>query len=181
MKDDSISKNYSNAFVNSLKDSGINLIDFIEKLKKFNKSFFYAKNIDNFLSCPDIDNNEKKQLIKDVALRYNIIGIEWNFIELLFNNNRIFILPEITEQLEKKLYKINNQLKVRIKTSSKPDESLFLRIKKIFKSKTGKEIIVEHVEDLSIIAGIIVEAGNHLYDGSIKTKIENIKKAICEK
>ena len=45
---------------------------------------------------------------------------------------------------------------------------------------TGKEVEVTIEQDASLLAGIVVRVGDTLYDGSIKTQLNNIRNLLGE-
>ena len=122
----------------------------------------------------------KKLLIEFI---YDLISPEEslnlkNFIKVLTENSRLFVLNEILEQY-KKLMNASNGIKKAIivsafKLDKKGLDSLLNKLENKFKTKIEAVVKV----DSSIIGGIRIEIDDQVLDGSIKSKIDRLKSSL---
>ena len=54
------------------------------------------------------------------------------------------------------------------------------RLKGALEQKTGKQIILEQKTDSNLIAGMVTKIGSIIYDGSIRTRLEQMRQALLE-
>lgn len=65
-----------------------------------------------------------------------------------------------------------------VKVPSNTEQEFFDYISDKFKDKYGKETIINMETDDSIIGGFIAEIDGTVYDTSVRSKLDEIKKAI---
>ncbi len=103
-----------------------------------------------------------------------------NFIKIIYKNSRSFYLYSIFKEC---LYRFDDYLKIErgtIYSSSKLDENSINKISKIIESKINKKIELESIIDPSLIGGFKIILKNDIYDTSINSQLESIKKIIME-
>lgn len=68
-----------------------------------------------------------------------------------------------------------------VSTAKKIDEKSLAMVKKHIKDDTGaKEIVISEKIDKSIIGGVILEYDNKVFDNSLRTKINNLKRVMIK-
>jgi F-type H+-transporting ATPase subunit delta len=64
-------------------------------------------------------------------------------------------------------------------TSAKPLSPLVEnRIKSALEARTGKTVLVEKREDPSLIAGVVAQIGDLVFDGSVRTQLANVRQQL---
>ena len=125
-------------------------------------------------------NKSKKLIMKDILKRLQISETIDNFLSLLIDKNRILFLPLIIKRYEDILDSIEGRIRAEIIFAKKMPDKVINRLKDAFQKSSGKEVILEIKEDPSIMGGAITKLGNVIYDGSVKTQLENIKRSIIK-
>lgn len=68
-----------------------------------------------------------------------------------------------------------------VSTAKKIDEKSLAMVKKHIKDDTGaKEVIISEKIDKSIIGGVVLEYDNKVFDNSLRTKINNLKRIMIK-
>jgi F-type H+-transporting ATPase subunit delta len=125
-------------------------------------------------------NKSKKLIMKDIIKKIQLSETVDNFLSLLIDKKRIEFLPLIIKRYEEILDSIEGRIRAEVVFSNKMPDSVIKKIKDAFQKSSGKEVIIEIKEDPSIIGGAITKLGNVIYDGSVKTQLENIKRSIIK-
>ena len=101
-----------------------------------------------------------------------------SFLKLLIQNNRLLIIPAIADLYEK--YKADNEGYVEVDVltafslTKEEEKMLAATLKKSFKKNIHMHISV----DKSLIGGVFVRAGDHVFDGSIKGRLQQLAKQL---
>ncbi|MEK6681483.1 MAG: ATP synthase F1 subunit delta [Nitrospirota bacterium] len=134
----------------------------------------------NLIFNPIFGRDKKERVI--IGILNKIKGRETtkNFVRLLLKKDRIRFLKEIAESLTQLLDEKENRKKAVVITSSKLPEKSLSKIKDKLSAITRKDIEVEERVDGSIIGGIVIQIGSLVYNGSIKTQLDNIKKRLTQ-
>ncbi|MCK5413725.1 MAG: ATP synthase F1 subunit delta [Candidatus Pacebacteria bacterium] len=100
-----------------------------------------------------------------------------NFIEILKKNNDLSLIDKIIQQYYKYYREQRNISKIEVSSTKKINPEILNKIIQKFEKQTEIE---EKVEE-SLIGGIVLRVDdNLLIDGSVKKKLENLKKSIIK-
>lgn len=121
---------------------------------------------------------ERKAILKEVAGRLELSKDIRNFINLLIDKNRLELLPDILKRYEDLLDRIAGRIRAKVVVAKTMPDKGFAKLKEVFEEFTGKEVILEMEEDPSIIGGMVTKLGNVIFDGSVRTQLEKIKRLI---
>ena len=172
-----IADRYAIALI-ELADKNNSLDQFNYDLAAINSVFKENKDISLFLAHPTIPVDEKKALIKKVfegAVSEYII----NFLMILIDRNRFALLLNIYEHYNLLLNKKRNIVVAKVTTAINIDEEIINNLRHKLEQKfNGLNMQISTEINPDIIAGMIVKIGDRVIDGSIKTKIENMKKQL---
>jgi F-type H+-transporting ATPase subunit delta len=72
------------------------------------------------------------------------------------------------------------KVRVTVKTAFPLTGELSDRLQKGLEGLTGREVEMTVLEDPSLLGGIVVRVGDKLYDGSIRTQLNNIRNLLGE-
>ena len=120
----------------------------------------------------------RKAILKEVIERIELSETVNNFLSLLIDKNRIEFLPHITRMYEELLDRIEGRVRATVTVAKMIPDRAKEKLKKAFQDSTGKEIVMDIEEDPSIIGGAVTKVGNVIYDGSIKTQLERLKRSM---
>jgi F-type H+-transporting ATPase subunit delta len=151
------------------------------QLKLYNEINSTLKNLNTFpafrntMLNPIYKLEQKKGLILQ-ALGAKISDELNRFIDIILENNREYILPEILNRYLSYYREKNNILSAKMTSSTKinneTSERLFSMIEKITNSKIEMETEI----DPTIIGGFILEVDNMRWEASIANELERIRK-----
>lgn len=101
-----------------------------------------------------------------------------NFIQVLAENDRVALLPQIVELFE--LYKAEQEKSVDVDVTSAfalSDEQQD-KLAKVLSARLGREVRLHAAEDASLIGGVVIRAGDLVIDGSVRGKIAKLAEAL---
>lgn len=126
----------------------------------------------NFFLNPGIPAERKEKALGEILEKIGSSVITKSFLLILFRKRGIALLPEIAEQFLSFVDIANNRVRAEVVAAETLDENESALIKNKLSEITGKEVVVNIFEDLSIIGGAITKIGSLVVDGSIRTQLK---------
>lgn len=171
-----LAERYTKALFDSAKEN--NNIEQIEnELKEISNTFVQNPDIENFFINPTIKIEDKKEILEK-SFKNKINELLFNFLNLLIDKNRMYILQNVVNSYHQKIMKTQNILEVKATSVIELDED----IKKILIEKlekiTNKKIQLKTIIDKKIIGGLILSFDDKVIDGSIKTQLKRLQKQL---
>lgn len=127
-----------------------------------------------------IENDKKIQLL-DQSFKGNVDQYVLNFLKLLVQSSRIRYIDDIV----KSYINLSNQYlgieEGMIYTPYELTDQQIQDIEKAISQKENKKVTLKVSIDPSLLGGIKVQIANRIYDGTIKNKVEMLKKELLRK
>ena len=137
------------------------------------------KELDNVLKSPLVAKNEKTQLIE--ALFNNKINDNLkNFLKILVEKGRISSLKSIELTFKELLNDKHNIIEGTVISAIALTEKQVKELEEKLSKKYNKNVTLENEVDQSILGGVLVRLGNTQIDGSVKTRLNNIKDQLTQ-
>ncbi|MBM7062694.1 F0F1 ATP synthase subunit delta [Pseudomonas sp. UL073] len=129
------------------------------------------------LSAPRLTSTEKANAFVEVVGDKFDAQVR-NFLNVLADNSRLALLPEITELFE--LYKAEQEKSVEVEVTSAFALSAEQQDKlaKVLSARLSREVRLHVVEDASLIGGVVIHAGDLVIDGSVRGKLAKLAEAL---
>ena len=175
----SIAKRYARAFF-EIAEEEKQLEKYYLELRSFSEMVDGNENLREFLANPIFDQREKRDVVDNVLQKVGLAGVTANFLRLLADKRRIGILADIVACYRELMDAALNKQRVQVKTAFPLSNELSEHLKKGMEDLTGKQIDITIEQDASLLAGIVVRVGDTLYDGSVKTQLNNIRNLLGE-
>ena len=121
---------------------------------------------------------DRKRILTEVLKRLDVSKNVENFFNLLIDKKRIEFFPHIFKRYGEILDQIVGRVRAKVVVAKDMPEELVSKLKESLERHTRKEVLLEIQKDSTIIGGVITKLGNVVFDGSIRTQLEKIKKSI---
>lgn len=170
-------KRYSKALFEVLEEQN-QVEDGYEELLSIKKVFDDNPGLGQALTDVSFPEDKKESLIKPLIDHSQVECIK-NLLKVLLGSNNIDELTTIVEEFEHD-YDEKNKIVHADAISVVPlsDEQKEI-LTKNFKDRVGaSKVILNNRVDQSLIGGVVLKSSNVIYDGSIKTKIAQVKKLL---
>jgi len=123
-----------------------------------------------FLAHPKVEKPKKKELVMKV-LAPHLSKHVLSLILLLIDKNRGYLLIEVAKRFSQIADEVRGvQNGIVISAIPMPDD-LFQRLEKRVQKFSEQNIVLERRIDPELIGGVIVKLGNHIFDGSVHTRL----------
>jgi F-type H+-transporting ATPase subunit delta len=174
-----ISKRYARAFFEIAAEAK-QLEKYYDELKRFSSIISEDKNLRGFLANPVFEQAAKKEVVEKIIGNLRLSAMTINFLKLLVDKKRIEVLPDIEacyrQLMDEALKKVRVNLKTAFPLSREMQDYLRTSLEKF----TGKQVEMTMEKDPTLLGGIVIGVGDTLYDGSIKTQLNNMRNLLGE-
>ncbi|MBC2579849.1 F0F1 ATP synthase subunit delta [Clostridium sp. DJ247] len=149
--------------------------DYINDLKEIANLIKSSEELSQIINHPKISTSRKKEVFKSI-FEGQIDNELLSFLLILIEKNRINELNGIILQIDKVRLENNNEAIAIVKTVIPLNDSERTSLINKLQNKYKKSIILQESIDESILGGVYVRVGDDVIDGTIKNKIEEMKK-----
>jgi F-type H+-transporting ATPase subunit delta len=174
-----IAKRYARAFF-EIAEEEKQFEKYYNELRSFSEVVEGNENLNEFLANPIFDQHDKRDVVDAILQKIGMTGITANLLRLLADKGRIGILADIVVCYRELMDAALKKQRVQVKTAFPVSAELSERLKKGLEGLTGKQVEMTVEQDASLLAGVVVQVGDTLYDGSIKTQLNNIRNLLGE-
>ncbi|HEY1992586.1 MAG TPA: F0F1 ATP synthase subunit delta [Gammaproteobacteria bacterium] len=101
-----------------------------------------------------------------------------NFVQLLAENRRLSLLPQIAAEFERLRAEAENTLEVELVAAMPVPSEEQKRLADALHQKLGRKITLKYVQDKSLIGGAVIRAGDLVIDGSVREKLGRLTAAL---
>jgi F-type H+-transporting ATPase subunit delta len=167
---------YSEALFELAKEQG-NAETVNEELAVLSTIFLDNPDMVKLLGVPTVSGEEKADFI-DKVFKGKTSVLTYNFIRLLTDKKRVAELPAISDDFKSLVNALNNIVGISVTSASPLSADMRAKLKAKLEATYKKTVVLEESVDPGIIGGIVVRYGNTVLDGSIKTKLDGIRRRL---
>ena len=118
--------------------------------------------------------SERKAVMHELAQHLGTVTEVRAVAEILVDQNRVQLLPAILEELRALVDAEAGRVEARV-TSARPlDAAAQEQIRQALSRRVNAEVILVAEVDPRLIGGVVARVGDLLFDGSIRTQLENL-------
>lgn len=148
------------------------------ELKSWEDLIGSNENLRSAFANPAIAHLSKEKVLEGLLAKTKPSKTTANFLRVLLKNSRLTELSEINEKFASVLDERSNVVAAEI-TSARPlSESEKAEFQANLSKMTGKKVNLNFNINENIIGGVVTRVGSTVYDGSVKTQLENLKQQL---
>nr|WP_321315964.1 ATP synthase F1 subunit delta [uncultured Ligilactobacillus sp.] len=133
-----------------------------------------------FMTSPQIDEKAKQETLGEMTK--NASSLVQNLLKMLYDYHRIMILQAIIDIFNRLYDEDRKIVRATVKTAIALDDAQKDKLaKKFAEIENANQVILEEKVDPSIIGGVVLQSSSYIYDGSIKSKLEQVKRLLLKR
>lgn len=132
------------------------------------------------LQNPMYSLDERKGLMDKVSEAAGLEAPVAKFIDILVQTRSIRLLPDIVSAYVRYEDEITGRVRATVESPGELPEPVLAEIKEKLKAMTGKEIVLSSSTNSALLGGMVINMGNTVIDGSLKTQIEALRDKLIE-
>lgn len=125
---------------------------------------------------PTIPYEQKRGVLNELIKRARVRPTTANFLQVLLQNHRLEDLSEINRQFGQELDRRAGVVSAEVTTARAvaPEAQEALRARLV--QLTGSKVRLQFAVDGALIGGVVTRIGSTLYDGSVRSQLQQIKR-----
>jgi F-type H+-transporting ATPase subunit delta len=144
---------------------------------------FYAayrnSELQEVLTNPALDADKRNNILLRVTETQQLSALTIRFLAILLARDRLKYLPEIVSCYRRLLNEARGRVEAKAVGASPLEPAMVDRLRQVLQGIAGKEVVLQQETDPSLIGGVLVELEGKVYDGSVRTQLENMKQRIA--
>lgn len=177
MSVETIARRYASALADVVTKSG-DAETIKAELRSWEAMMIANQDLAAVFSNPAIAHLDKESILNKLIDKVRPTRTTSNFLKVLLRNGRLGELSEINTRFAAELEARSGNIVAKITSSRDLTESERSELATNLAELTGKNIKPTYFVDKEIIGGIVTQIGSTIYDGSVKTQLENLREEL---
>jgi F-type H+-transporting ATPase subunit delta len=154
-------------------------LDIVERdFAALRKAIAESTDLASLVRAPIFSRDDQKKGMDAILRRMEAAPLTSRFVLLLASKRRLFALTDIIRGFNAMLSKQRGEVDAQV-TSARPlKDSEVEELKKVLKSKLGRDARLDAKVDPNLLGGLVVQVGSRMIDSSLRTKLEGIRAAM---
>lgn len=139
-----------------------------------------SKELSSLLASPVVPQEARREVMREVLSRLAVSPTVRNAVLLLTDRRRGALVPEVSDAYtrlgDEKAGKVHAEV-----TSAVPlSDAQYGRLSKLLEQLTGKSVTLARKVDAALIGGVVTRIGDKVYDGSVRTRLAELRQAALQ-
>ena len=177
MSTETIARRYATALADAVVGTGD--IETVRRdLAQCSLLFQTSTDLQTVFTNPAIAHANKEKVLESLLAKVKPAKATANFLRVLLQNGRLAELSEINDRFEAVLAERSGVVSAEITSARELPANEREEFEKNLERITGKKVNIAFAIDKDIIGGVVTRIGSTVFDGSVKTKLENLKEQL---
>jgi F-type H+-transporting ATPase subunit delta len=177
MSVETVARRYATALADVVTKSGGTEIVRSE-LKAWENMMTANADLNTVFANPAIQHANKEKVLESLLEKAKPSKTTANFLRILLRNNRLTELAEINAKFASVLDERSNVVTAEVISARPLSEAEKAEFQANISKMTGKRVNLNFNINETIIGGVVTRVGSTVYDGSVKTQLENLKQQL---
>ena len=129
-------------------------------------------------ASPAIAHSKKENLLESLISKTKPGRTTANFLRVLLQNGRLTDLAEINERFASVLEERNGIVHGEVISAHELSDADRAELMGNLEKLTGKQVRLDFEIDKELIGGVVTRVGSTVYDGSVRTQLENLREQL---
>ncbi|CEH32687.1 F0F1 ATP synthase subunit delta [Romboutsia lituseburensis] len=150
-----------------------------EELNAVVEALQSSKELDGAFKSPLVGKAEKKQILEKVFGAHVSANLN-NFLKIMIDKDRMSAINAVKKSYKELLNEKNNVIEGIAITAVAMSQDELKKLEEKLSSKYNKNVTLQNKVDESILGGVLVRLGNEEIDGTVKTRLSNMKNQLSQ-
>jgi F-type H+-transporting ATPase subunit delta len=131
------------------------------------------------LNNPAFSMEKRKNILAEVTKSLQLSTLSVHFLALLLERDRLPYLPSMVAYYRRLLNETKGRVEATVVAASLLDAAMLQRLRETLHGISGREVVLHEKADPALLGGLLVELEGKIYDGSVRTQLEQMKQRIA--
>ena len=147
----------------------------LKQLNDVAAAFAASGELRNVLASPAVPREAKHGVIEKIAARAGAGKIIRNFLFVIADHQRTHILPEIVAAFDGVIQQRQGVAEAEISSAVELSAAQKKKVAQTLERITGKKIEPKYSLDPTLLGGAVVRVGDTIYDGSVRSSLNEMR------
>ncbi len=177
MSTGSLARRYARALLELATEQ--RLVDRVKKdLEELSAMWSDSPELRELFLNPKFEQSVKKAALSEVITRAGVSPLVRNAVLYLNDRNRIVALPDVARAFGDLSERAAGTVRAEVTSAAALPESYYIQLQRALEQATGKRVAIEKKTDASLIAGVVTKVGDQVFDGSVRTRLADLKESL---
>jgi len=148
-------------------------------LETFRDLYLDQAELRNILRSPALPLEIKRNVLREILARLGSRDSVRNFLSLLLDRNRLDQIDDLLTAYQAALDQAAGIVPVSVSSTGPLDEAVRRRLRKVMANLLKRKVRLAYETDPELIGGIRIQVGSTVYDGTIRTRLEEIGRQLA--
>ncbi len=148
------------------------------ELRVFAETMKASPELRNLLASPIISRTDKRRVLDALIERVRPGQYTTNLLRTMLGHYRLHHLVEVREQYVRKINERSGIVVAEVTVAAEVSETEQQKLNRTIQEITGKRVQFKFKTDPSLIGGVVTRVGSVVYDGSVRTQLQEIKERL---
>ena len=144
-------------------------------LRSFAKAMRDSTELVTVLTNPAIRRADRRKVIEGLLRSIAVQSSTRNLVFLLLDGERLGHLPAISRELDAMIEAKAGRVSAEVVSAKPLAADQIVKITAALEKLSGKKVDVHKREDPSLLGGVVAKVGDVVYDGSLRTQLDNLR------
>jgi len=173
----SIARRYAKALFGLAVDSG-RVEPWAKSLDVLGEAVLTSPDLRDVLSNPVYSKEQRRAIVENLAEALKLDPEPANLLFLLGDRNRLGYLAAVVDTFRELADRHLGRLRATVTSAVRLDDAAAQAIGDELSRKHGAQILLDRAVDPAILGGVVAQVGSLVYDGSVRTQLEDLRKQL---
>jgi F-type H+-transporting ATPase subunit delta len=154
--------------------------DVAAQLSTYRAIFKAVPDVLEAFHSPAVPRESKEKLLASLTAKYPAGRTTANFLRILLDHNRIRYFEEIYLAYVRAVNDRKGDVAARVTAAHDLSAEAVSRLREALAAATGRTVTLEVRTDAGLLGGLVVHVGSTVYDGSVRSQLEEMKRRLAE-
>lgn len=174
---DAVAERYARAIF-ELGQEANQLTQVTDQIRKLADAYSSSAELRTVLDNPLVSEDKREAVLKAIATRLGMGELSTNSVRLMASRHRLAALPEVARKLGALADDRAGIVRASITSAGPLSEAYYTKLKAALEKSTGKKVVLERIQDPSIIAGVVTRIGDNTIDGSVRGRLRDLERQL---
>jgi len=180
VKTSSIGRRYARALI-ELADEQKKTSEVQKGLTDFAEAWASSSELRDVFANPAVGMEQRKAVLEAVGTKMGLTPLLLNTLRLLSDRSRMVAVPDLAEAFQEMAEAREGYVRVEVTTATTMSDDYFAKLIEILETVATRKPILVKKQDPSLIAGVVTRVGDQVFDGSLRSHLNELKEELLSK
>ncbi len=137
-----------------------------------------SNELQELFSNPTFTAEARKAVLVELTTRASVSPLVKNSVLYLSDCGRLAALPDVARVFDELAAEQAGTVRALVTSAAPLSEAYYGQLQRALEQTTGKKVSIDRETDPALIAGVVTRVGDQVFDGSLRTRLGEIKETL---